>query len=172
MPWQQLIRCATRLWQFQVQNMTILHCLGQEEIHVQVQGTVKYSIKILYLETWWGIQCTLSPLIMDSHQVLYTTRILVGIMGYRLIWLNWLQSNGLYTYVIITFHILLCWYFIGLLASSHRNLQYTPMSAVCNYLVPSPWPCHLSATWGDMTWSQTTHLTWVLVNIAVHLHIT
>jgi hypothetical protein len=50
---------------------------------------VKYSIKMLYLETWWGIKCTLNPLIMDSHQVLYTTTILVGIRGYRLTFWHW-----------------------------------------------------------------------------------
>jgi hypothetical protein len=109
-PWQQLMKCAIRPREFQVQNMTVLCCLGQEEIPVQVQGTVKYSIKILYLETCWGIQRTLSPLIMDSHQVLYTTTILVGIRGYRLTFgtgvLHLIQINHQPDAIILQFIIL------------------------------------------------------------------
>jgi len=176
-PRQQPMKCATRPQQFQVQYMTVLHWLGQEEIPVQVQGTVKYSIKILFLETWWGIQCTLSPLIMDSHQEFYTTTILVGIMGYRLMWLNWLQLSGLYIYVIL-FHILLCWYFIEFLASSQPQLARYPYVSCLQLLSTFTitlliWrPCHLPATWGAMTWSQTTYLTCAFVNTAMNLHVT
>jgi hypothetical protein len=57
----------------------------------------------------------------------------------KVTWLNWLWSSGLYVYFIIFRSVI--FYHAGNLLSCKNlpktNLQDTPLSAVCNYIMPS-----------------------------------